>query len=98
MPEYIERDEIITKINDIAKDYFNDGSIQCAIAAGTVIDIRDSVIMNAPTADVVAVVRCQDCEHNVFSQANSIIHCNRTEKTEFRECDDFCKYGKRKGD
>lgn len=48
-------------------------------------------------ADAIGV-RCKDCEHNVFEQANQIIHCNRTGKTEFRECDDFCKHGKRKGD
>ncbi len=56
MPEYIEREAVIKKLNNIATDYIKDISIQCSIAAGTVVDIRDSVIIKAPAADVVEVV------------------------------------------
>ena len=56
MAEYIERESAIKKLNNIATDYIKDNSIQCSIAAGTVIDIRDNVIMKAPAADVVEVI------------------------------------------
>ncbi len=51
MNEYIEREALICKLNDIAADYIKDNSIQCTIAAGTVIDIRDNVVMKQPTSN-----------------------------------------------
>ena len=58
--EYIEREPVVKKLNDIANDYIKDGTIQCSIASGTVIDIRDSVLMKAPTADVVEVEKARE--------------------------------------
>ena len=58
-----------------------------------------------PTADVVEVVRCQDCIHSVFNWQH-----DELDETDYTDivCDyfmtdgmwqnDFCSYGKRKGD
>lgn len=85
MPDYIDREKIFPICFDTNHPEES-------------IDKLVNRIFNIPSADVVEVVRCKDCEHNVFEQANKIIHCNRTGKTVFREYDDFCKYGQRKVD
>ena len=56
------------------------------------------MIEDAPTADVVEVVRCKDCKYNAFQQPNGTIHCHakRNLICEFRSPDDFCSYGERK--
>lgn len=62
----------------------------------TVSEIVDSIINEAPTADVVKVVRCKDCLHNGFN-------CGYTENWCMFygydiEKDDYCSYGERKED
>ena len=106
MAEYIEREALIAKLDDIANDYLKDNSTQCDIAAGTVVDIRDSVIMQAPTADVVAVVRCKDC---IFSHRDNDYRfgyaCEKPlyspqmgerRQRKLMQDIDFCSYGVRK--
>lgn len=65
-------------------------------------DVRifEHIIENAPSADVVEVVRCKDCEHNKYEQPNGIIHCHRDRKEGwiFRKTTDYCSYGERKCD
>lgn len=61
MKEYIEREKLIAKLNNIAIDLLKDNSIQCSLAAGTVVDIKDNLVAKQPAADVVEVVRCKDC-------------------------------------
>ena len=63
MPEYIERENLIEDLNYIASEYARDGSMQCLIAAGTAIHIKDDVVLKAPTADVIEVTRCAECRH-----------------------------------
>lgn len=55
MPRYGNLDKLEKELNGIALDYLADGSMQCNIAAGVVCNIRDTVIANAPTADVVEI-------------------------------------------
>lgn len=100
MPEFIEREAVIKKLNNIATDYIKDNSIQCSIAAGTVVDIRDSVIIKAPAADVVEVVRCKECKH--FSKVKQLrvtdlnfSYCHKFHHNITKD-DDFCSYGERR--
>jgi ribosomal protein S27E len=52
-------------------------------------------LKNAPTADVVPVVRCKDCEHGQFMPACSMYLCHCT-GGKLRYSDDYCNYGERK--
>ena len=89
---YIERKKLITELNNIAIDLLKDNSIQCSLAAGTVVDIKDNVVAKQPTADVVEVVRCKDCSvpHNKWTgcpKLNGLIP----------NPNHYCSYGERKG-
>ena len=72
------------------------------------VDITRRIIDNAPTADVVEVVRCKDCKH--FHRA--ILECVDGNPSDWGICDcewfnsedydvtenDFCSYGERRND
>lgn len=73
----------------------------------------ETVLEDTPTADVVEVVRCKDCKHfmeyteeyrrNVEGADGDCylrIVCSNSlnEQLNAVKCDDFCSYGKRKGD
>ena len=88
--EYIEREALIAKLNDIATEYIRDKSIQCTLAAGVVLDIRDDVAKKQPTADVVEVVRCKDC---VYASRDGYI-C-RYGVGRVTSPDDYCKNGEK---
>lgn len=60
MAEYIEREALIKKLNE-APAYFDSGDIRYGI------DIATQQVIEQPTADVVEVVRCKDCEHCCIS-------------------------------
>ena len=52
------------------------------------------MIYDAPTVDVVEVVRCKDCKE-CFTRANGTNYCRRTGR--YASADDFCSYGERRG-
>lgn len=56
MAEYIEREALIEKLNEVPA-YFDNGDIRYGI------DIATQQVIEQPTADVVEVVRCKDCKH-----------------------------------
>lgn len=99
MAEYIEREKVIEELNNIATDYIKDNSIQCSIASGVVINIRDTVILEQPTADVVPVVRCKDCkycEHINDEFAKDWYQCKRRGNFAQKKPDNYCSYGERR--
>lgn len=53
--EYIEREKLLGDLVTVITDYLKDNSIQCSIAAGVAINIKDTVVMEQPVADVVRV-------------------------------------------
>lgn len=79
-------------------DCVNEGTCKGGYSGQTLMDyevadlIRDC-IENAPTADVVEVVRCRDCISFHPKTDNLKRHCNLT-GIEVEE-DDFCSYGER---
>ena len=53
------------------------------------------IIINAPTVDAVPVIRCRDCEH--YNPENYDISCDHPKGIMGPSDDDFCSYGKRRG-
>lgn len=98
MPRYSDLDKLEKELNGIALDYLADGSMQCNIAAGVVCGIRDTVIANAPTADVTPVVRCKDCKHRTDygKSERDLWFCDANEH--WCRDDDFCSSGERRND
>lgn len=79
MAEYIERDELYSKI---CKGV-NNPAIRNWLGA---------IIADTPAADVVSVVRCRDCRYLMFSDCYG--ECRRGNLGMVRP-DDYCSYGKR---
>ena len=64
--------------------------------------VKVETILNAPTADVVEVVRCRDCKHNVANwQHDELDIGDYTDivcdyfMTDGMEANDYCSYGER---
>ena len=68
----------------------------------TTLECVERAIKNAPTADVVAVVRCKDCKHWRHETDGMIDHyecnvfCGCYGRGYLTGADDFCSYGERK--
>lgn len=95
MAEYIEREKAIA----ICQSHYEHCLKMHDFSGDSVAyDIRSN-IQGLPTADVVEVVRCKDC------QSYSDFDTTKCKRLEFHFCDkfgiitkesDFCSYGKRK--
>lgn len=102
MPEYIEREATIATIakhmasvNAHCYSVNHNKELYDLYAMDT--DHAIDYVRCVPTADVVPVVRCKDCERrNKSADLTDTVYCKwfRTvmQKT------DFCSYGKRRGD
>lgn len=98
MPEYIEREALIKKLNE-AHAYFDSGDIRYGI------DIATQQVIEQPSADVVEVVRCKDCKHAKLDlMEKGLVVCRRPVlkngqllpfnwETNYNE---FCSYGELK--
>lgn len=88
--EYIEREALIKKIFPIG--LIDDG--RYAIPAKAV----KTAIDNTPAADVVEVVRCNDCKFSKsdtpYCQENGEIYCEFDNLIKFKN--HFCSFGERK--
>lgn len=54
------------------------------------------IIDECPTADVVEVVRCKDCQHRTYDNYSDVWCCTKC-GYELGEENNFCSWGKRKG-
>ena len=94
--DFIRRSEAMNKINDIAAEFLKDHTIQCDIAAGVAVDIKNDVIKTLPAADVVEVVRCENCKHRTeVRECNDTLYFCR-KKQNYIKLTDFCSYGERR--
>ena len=89
MSKYIKADELIEKYLDEENyfptdDYF-EGYIDGIIFCHRMVD-------DMPSADVVEVVRCEDCEHADVGEKD--VWCESYES--YKEKDGFCDDGKRR--
>ncbi len=86
MAEYIERYAAITTL--LAK------LDECKHAEFLFGDEIDTIIRNIPAADVVPVVRCDECVHH--DDESPYHYCRKWRKNCPDDSDFFCKYGERK--
>ena len=90
--EYIERYKAMQICEMHSQNCFN----SCNSKGQDVADLILDDIVTIPTADVVEVVRCKDCQH--WFKLKCYVK-NRTEKgnKNIHSCyaDDFCSYGER---
>lgn len=105
MAEYIEREALLKEVADLKKSpwYNDDYGFGTRQARHEGVDcVVDLCIKQAPTVDVVEVVRCKDCKHYKFGKHfTDIKFCQRVpyyaEKGGLNTSDDdFCSYGERK--
>lgn len=68
--DFIRRSEAMNKINDIAAEFLKDHTIQCDIAAGVAVDIKNDVIKTLPAANVVEVVHGEWAENIIYPNVN----------------------------
>lgn len=97
MAEYIEREALLEDIEEERPENWTNSEAERQ-AENDFFKYRD-IVKIQPTADVVEVVRCKDC------QSYSDFDTTKCKRLEFHFCDkfgiitkesDFCSYGKRK--
>ena len=94
MTEYIER----TAALNAARRAFDDQECDCEVMPDVFASLQE-----APTADVVEVVRCRECvhyrEHRTRRHKQLMRECVRMARHDMEypvKSDDFCSYGQRK--
>ena len=95
MPEHIEREAIIKSIVDEqAENHVGWGNAGYEIGYHNGLSMAKAMVLKAPAADVVAVVRCKDCKHYQKDMLFGKAYCDGREI----KPDDFCSYGERRGE
>ena len=84
MAEYIERESILREIERRESLMVGDKLVS--------VDAMKSFIKNRPAADVVQVVRCQDCEYFRLNDEN-VPYCLNPFGLDDPEPNGFCNYG-----
>ena len=96
MTEYIEREAIS---EEIRKYYYkNPPNFSYGEGFDRGLDRAQRAILDAPVADVVPVVRCQDCKH-AWIHPCGYVYCHRDGRNAYEmtfNLDSFCSYGERK--
>lgn len=82
MPRYIDVDKLLEYVERFTPTINGETTMQCVKTA----------IRYAPTADVVEVVRCKDCEFRVLTQNGYMCRINAVVTSD----NGYCNYGKRK--
>ena len=97
MAEYIEREALIQQMADNFRQASVDG------CDNQFYQVAEDTVLEAPAADVVEVVRCKDCKHNVANwNHDELDETDYTDivcdyfMTDGLNPDDFCNYGERK--
>ena len=90
MARLIDADAAIKAMNTVEIhfwEYAEDGVEKCV-----------NILHNAPTADAVEVVRCNDCQKCLIDNSKMELHlCMKRPSFPVRvKLDDFCSYGERK--
>lgn len=82
MPRYIDADKLIAEYD----------RVHIGPAGGA-----RKLMVDAPTADVVEVVRCRDCDFSVGDGERLPLNCIHANGLYMPAPDDFCSFGKPKG-
>ena len=89
MAEYIKREALL---EDLQAAVENGGM------GGMVASALKRYVKRAPAADVVEVVRCEDCKH-AWIHPCGYVYCHRDGRNTYEmtfNLDSFCSYGERK--
>lgn len=86
MDEYIDREAALDAITDLAGKVSTRSAYEAVWKSARVLE-------KIPTADVVPVVRCKDCE-NAQNECGGMIICRVYKHIMWLQ--NFCSYGKRK--
>lgn len=89
MADYIKREQIEEMLDNSYVFSSPDGEYSGYCTA-------DICLESIPSADVVKVVRCKDCEHCYYDQIYFRYWCERTAGIAQVKENDFCSYGKKK--
>ena len=95
MADYIKRTDVQDVLNSIVEEYLEENSFQCNFAAGVVTHLKDD-IDEIPAADVVEIVRCQDCVHCAVREYDIIDKFECEIFDVFTDPLDYCSHGERK--
>ena len=92
---YIDADALIKDLESRRLVFKN--TISVADALRTQGRVMREAIEEAPTADVVEVVRCRDCEYSYTDKYDRLM-CHIRNGSYNEECapNDFCSYGERR--
>jgi hypothetical protein len=88
MARYIDADKFAERIE--LSPAFKNMAFEGDLLQRVVLDLLD----NAPTADVVEVVRCKDCEHWIYWADEKRCSCDLHHI--YTNRNDFCSYGERR--
>lgn len=92
MPKYIEREVTIKKLKDNVIEM--ESHIYYPSNKGIPEDEIEDVVNEIPIADVVEVVRCEDCKYSSFIKSCSKYECSKGCGA-LKFSNDFCSLGKR---
>lgn len=89
MAEYIERSEAIEFVKQNTPTIDGETTMQCVVRS----------LKNVPSADVVEVVRCSECQH--WGGVTFGFICRKFSGESTKICmhaDDYCSYGERRSE
>jgi hypothetical protein len=101
--EYIDKADLVKRLESRVKDYGRDCNSNAPIISRTYQAVLH-MVENLPTADVVEVVRCKDCEYFEVDEEDELGECKCGYITVsyngalYPHRTDFCSYGERKCD
>jgi hypothetical protein len=82
MAEYYNKETLLDFVKKYTPNFGGTTSLQCV----------ERAIENAPTVDVVEVVRCKDCKHYYHGTCTNDFALNLMREN------DYCSYGERRSD
>lgn len=96
MVEYIDKADLLKRLESRIKDYGRDFNINAPVISRTYQEVLQ-MVENIPTADVVSVVRCKDCKWLYKPSQLCINKRNRVFNTGIkRDFNCYCNYGERR--
>ena len=92
MPKYVNADKIIEHLNDELEGCEDPDVYSQPVAYGTYLGLQyaRSIVETAETANVVQIVRCQDCKYFISGVCRHDLAMNLSRD------DDFCSCGERR--
>lgn len=96
MVEYIDKADLLKRLESRIKDYGRDCNINAPVISRTYQEVLQ-MVKNLPIADVVPVVRCKDCKWLYKPSLLCTHKRNRVFNTGIeRDFNCYCSYGERR--